>query len=87
MALSFLPVRVCKLSDQMEDEIEDIIFNTYDSIPRPVSTEIGKAEEASELVDKYIDYLLTTVDVGFNGLRIVLDCANGAAYRVKLRKC
>lgn len=80
--IKFFTGKGLKLSDQMEDEIEDIIFNTYDSIPRPVSTEIGKAEEASELVDKYIDYLLTTVDVDFNGLRIVLDCANGAAYRV-----
>lgn len=71
-----------KLSDQMEDEIEDIIFNTYDCLPRPISTEIGIAKDASHLQDKYIDYLLTTIDVDFSGLRIVLDCANGAAYRV-----
>ncbi|MGB4176734.1 MAG: phosphoglucosamine mutase [Halanaerobiales bacterium] len=71
-----------KLSDQMEDEIEDIIFNTYDCLPRPISTEIGIAKDASHLQDKYIDYLLTTIDVDFSGLRIVLDCSNGAAYRV-----
>ena len=80
--IKFFTGKGLKLTDQMEDEIEDIIFNEYESIPRPVSTEIGKAEEAAYLVDKYIDYLLTTVDVDFSGLRIVLDCANGAAYRV-----
>ena len=66
----------------MEDEIEDIIFNTYDCLPRPISTEIGIAKDASHLQDKYIDYLLTTIDVDFSGFRIVLDCANGAAFRV-----
>lgn len=80
--IKFFTGKGLKLTDQMEDEIEDIIFNEYESIPRPVSTEIGKAVEAAYLVDKYIDYLLTTVDVDFSGLRIVLDCANGAAYRV-----
>lgn len=80
--IKFFTGKGLKLSDEMEDEIEEIIFNKYDSIPSPISTAIGKAKDGSELLDKYIDYLHTTIDVDFSGLRIVLDCANGAAYRV-----
>src|SRR5690554_1503544 len=59
-----------KLTDQMEDDIEEIITNRFDSIPAPTSTKIGNAEEASDLLQKYIDYLITTIDIDFSGLRI-----------------
>ncbi|MEJ6949532.1 phosphoglucosamine mutase [Natronospora cellulosivora (SeqCode)] len=71
-----------KLSDEMELDIEDLIFEEYDSIPSPTSINIGNIEETDDLLIKYIDYLLTTVDIDFSGLKIVLDCANGAAYKV-----
>ncbi len=71
-----------KLTDDMENEIEELMFNTYQSIPSPTSTDIGNAEDVDEFVQKYIEYLITTVDCDFSGLKIVLDCANGAAYRV-----
>lgn len=70
-----------KLSDEMEDDIEKLILEGFE-IPSPVSIDIGNAEEADELVQKYIDFLVTTVDIDFSGMKIVLDCANGAAYRV-----
>lgn len=71
-----------KLSDQMEEEIEALIKYHYDTIPSPTSLEIGNSNDNYELTDKYIDYLISTVDVDFTGLKIALDCANGAAYRV-----
>ncbi len=71
-----------KLTDEMEDEIEDLIFNRYSSIPSPTSTDIGNAETVDDFVQRYIEYLITTVDCDFSGLKIVLDCANGAAYKV-----
>lgn len=71
-----------KLTDEMENEIEELIFDSYSSIPSPTSTDIGNAETVDDYVQKYIDYLVTTVDCDFSGLRIVLDCANGAAYKV-----
>lgn len=71
-----------KLTDEMEGEIEELIFNNYDCIPYPTSTAIGNVESENTFVKKYINYLITTVDVDFSGLKIVLDCANGAAYSV-----
>ncbi|MFP4016336.1 MAG: phosphoglucosamine mutase [Halanaerobiales bacterium] len=80
--IKFFTGKGYKLTDDMEDEIEELIFNSYSSIPSPTSTYIGNAEDDGELIDKYIDYLVTTVDCDFSGLKVVLDCANGAAYRV-----
>ncbi|MFW6017097.1 MAG: phosphoglucosamine mutase [bacterium] len=71
-----------KLTDDMEEDIENLLFNDYELIPSPTSINIGNIEETDDLVKKYIEYLISTVDVDFSGLKIVLDCANGAAYRV-----
>src|SRR5690554_4162104 len=71
-----------KLSDEKEKEIEDLIFNRYDESPSPTSTAIGNLYEDYRLTEKYIDYLISTVNTDFKGLKIALDCANGAAYQV-----
>lgn len=70
-----------KLTDDMEESIEEILVDKYDEIPLPVSTRVGKIEAGEDLITKYIDYLISTVDLDFSGLKIVLDCAYGAAYR------
>ncbi|MFP4661180.1 MAG: phosphoglucosamine mutase [Halanaerobiales bacterium] len=80
--IKFFTGKGYKLTDDMEDAIEELIFNSFSSIPSPTSTDIGNAEDDQGFIDKYIDYLVTTVDCNFSGLKIVLDCANGAAYRV-----
>jgi len=74
-----------KLTDKMEDEIEELIFYHFDEIPAPTHNLIGMVDSSQELVNKYIDFLISTVEVDFSGLRIVLDCANGAAFRVAPR--
>lgn len=71
-----------KLSDKMEKEIEELIKYHYDIIPSPTSLDIGISNDNTDLTDKYIDYLISTVDIDFTGLKIALDCANGAAYKV-----
>ena len=69
-----------KLSDELEEKIEDVVFTGAQSVPRKTHGELGKvsyvADKASE---GYIDYLVSTVDSDFPGLRILVDCANGAA--------
>ncbi len=74
-----------KLTDKMEDNIEELIFNNYKSIPSPTHTRIGVVEEEHSLINDYIEHLLSTVKVDFAGLKVVLDCANGAAYQVAPR--
>ncbi|RKD23116.1 phosphoglucosamine mutase [Ammoniphilus oxalaticus] len=69
-----------KLSDEQEAEIEDLIDRKEDQLPRPIADEVGTVMEFREGGQKYISYLKTTVKNEFNGLKVVLDCAHGAAY-------
>ena len=68
-----------KLSDALENEIEDIILFNKKS-PLKTGADIGKVTYADEAqADDYIDHLVSTVDTDLAGLRILVDCANGAA--------
>ena len=68
-----------KLSDTLENEIEDIVlFNNKASLK--TGAEIGKVTYADQQESQaYIDHLVSTVDTDLAGMRILVDCANGAA--------
>jgi len=73
-----------KLPDEMEEKIEELIFsNSIDSL-RPTAREVGKAFRIDDARGRYIVHLKNTFPshLSLDGLKIVLDCANGAAYRV-----
>ncbi len=71
-----------KLPDKVEDELESIVnaLGKNDDYYRASNKEIGTIAHRHDLVHEYIDYVVSTCDVGLKGLRIVLDCANGAAF-------
>lgn len=70
-----------KLSDETELEIEKLLDEEVDRLPRPIGGELGTVQDDFEAKRLYADYLKTTVkNDSFQGLRIVMDCANGAAY-------
>ena len=71
-----------KLPDEVEDEIEAIVrrIEEKDDYYRPSGSDIGSLNYRKELLQEYIDYVLSTTDVRLDGMKIVLDCANGAAY-------
>lgn len=71
-----------KLTDKQEEEIEKLIIDTDKKIPSPTRGEIGLVEEGRGFSDKYVEHLLATVDVDFSGIKIVLDCAWGAAFHI-----
>ncbi|MEG0291563.1 MAG: phosphoglucosamine mutase [Anaerovoracaceae bacterium] len=72
-----------KLDDSIEDEIEDIIVRDIDVNSHITHDKIGKCVEADDsALDQYAEFLLGTVDYNLAGRKIVLDCANGAAYKV-----
>ncbi|MGI6575613.1 MAG: phosphoglucosamine mutase [bacterium] len=70
-----------KLPDEVEEQIETLLAQT-DSLPRPIGSEVGQLHPVADAVARYVDYLAGLTPVRFNGLRLVLDCANGAAYQV-----
>jgi phosphoglucosamine mutase len=71
-----------KLFDETELEIEKLIDADKDELPRPVGGELGTVTERHDAKKMYTDYLKTTVSSSMSGLKIVLDCANGAAYEL-----
>ncbi|MDL4841251.1 phosphoglucosamine mutase [Aquibacillus rhizosphaerae] len=68
-----------KLTDAQENEIEALIDQEEDTLPRPVGEHIGQINDYFEGGQKYIQYLKQSVDSEFDGLHIALDCAHGSA--------
>jgi phosphoglucosamine mutase len=73
-----------KLPDTMEHEIETLISSNRLNSLRPTAGQVGRAHRIDDAVGRYVVFLKNTFpnDLSLDGLRIVLDCANGAAYRV-----
>ena len=72
-----------KLPDRVEDEIEALMQN-FDSLPKPTGGAIGRITETREPVADYVAKLKATIagEKPLAGLKLVLDCANGAAYEL-----
>lgn len=72
-----------KLPDSVELEIEDLILNP-ESMPVKIGSELGNAKRLREVFGRYIVHVKSALDSNcdLEGMRIVLDCANGASYIV-----
>lgn len=68
-----------KLSDELEDEIEALIKNDMKDIDFPTGAGIGKIDYRFDIVDEYVEFEKETVPVDLSGLKIVIDCAEGAS--------
>ena len=75
-----------KLSDELEEQIEDIVLFGHNNVPRKTHGEIGKVSfVAPKASEDYSDHLESTIDSTLGGLRILVDCANGAASATAAR--
>jgi len=72
-----------KLPDEVEIRIEELIFSKKIDSLRPTAAEVGKAFRIDDARGRYIVFLKNSFprDLDLTGLKIVLDCANGAAYK------
>lgn len=73
-----------KLSDEIENEIEQLVLSNALTNERPASHEIGRAKRIEDANGRYIEFCKRSFSCKENlaGMKIVLDCANGAAHRV-----
>lgn len=71
-----------KLPDAVEDEIENIVrqIESDDKFIKPTGAKIGDVESRHDLLKDYIDFVISTTSERFDGMKIALDCANGAAF-------
>ncbi|WP_027714639.1 phosphoglucosamine mutase [Desulfuromonas sp. TF] len=72
-----------KLPDDLELKIEELIFSKKIDSLRPIASEVGKAFRIDDARGRYVVFLKHSFprDLDLKGLKIVLDCANGAAYK------
>jgi phosphoglucosamine mutase len=73
-----------KLPDEIEAHIENLMIDPGVEGARPTATDIGQAFRVDDARGRYISYLKSTFpkELELDGLKIVLDCAHGATYRV-----
>lgn len=68
-----------KLDDAVEDAIEARMNEPWE---RPTGANVGRIVDGADLVEHYIDHLVSTLPHRLDGVRVVVDCANGAASYV-----
>ena len=71
-----------KLPDDVEDQLEALVHSIAkdDQLYRASGAKVGTVEYRHDLVKEYIDFVTATTKERFEGMKVVLDCANGAAY-------
>ena len=83
--IKFFDSKGYKLKDEIEDRIQYVIENNLEEVPSPVSGDVGRKIEDETAVEQYVKYIKSAVDVKLDGLKIALDCANGAAYKAAVK--
>ena len=69
-----------KLPDSMEDEIEALIRNGMQGVEMPIGSRVGKIKYRTDAREEYINHAIQSVPVDLSGLKIVVDCAEGASF-------
>ena len=69
-----------KLSDEIETEIEEYILDGKPIGELPVGAGVGKVSRVDRGKRDYVDFVKSTLSTNFEGMRIAIDCANGASY-------
>lgn len=69
-----------KLPDALEDEIDELIKNGMKGIKFPTGSSVGKIKYRTDAREEYINHSMKAVPVSLDGMKIVVDCAEGASY-------
>ena len=82
--IKFFSGKGFKLPDETEAEIEDMIFSGAIDQIRPPANEIGKAYRIGDAAGRYIEFAKNSFpkSLTLRGLKIAVDCAHGAGYRI-----
>lgn len=77
--IKFFNSRGFKLSDEIENHIEEIIEGNGQEIPLKSGSNIGRVTRVKTASDDYVSFLCSTLHIDISGMKIAIDCANGAA--------
>lgn len=71
-----------KLPDELEARIEGILLDQKEEIPHPTGSRVGTLSRMEDAAERYVQFAAGTVRGDLQGLKIAIDCANGAASMV-----
>ena len=74
-----------KLSDALEDEIEELINNDMEDVIFPTGSGVGKIDYRFDIREEYIEFMKKSVPIDLKGMKIVVDCAEGASYYTSVK--
>ena len=80
--IKFFDDKGYKLADEVEDKIEELVNNNCQGVPSPTGGKLGRKIVIDSAARDYMNFLESTVDVSFEGLKIAVDCAQGASYAI-----
>ena len=83
--IKFFNDKGLKLSDDLEDDIQRIIEIGFEGVPSPVGVNLGKKKYEVGALDDYLEFAKETIGVDLEGVRVALDCANGACYEAAVK--
>lgn len=69
-----------KLPDSLEDEIEALLKNNMQGVKFPIGPGVGKIKYRTDAREEYVNHAIQSVNVDLSGLKIVVDCAEGASF-------
>ena len=73
-----------KLPDSVEDEIEALIASDFEGITLPTGHEVGRIQYDLDAYKEYVKYAVSTLNTDLCGMKVVIDCAEGASYRTSV---
>ena len=74
-----------KLDEETENKIEEYIDKPVDSLPLMTNENIGRHIPCNELVDEYVEFLVSKADPKIKNLRVFIDCSNGSSSDIAPR--
>ncbi|ACA58917.1 phosphoglucosamine mutase [Candidatus Desulforudis audaxviator MP104C] len=80
--IKFFGANGYKLPDRLEDRIEHLVLTAGGALPTPSGIGVGRVREMPDAMERYVRFACGTGPSDLAGLKIVVDCANGAAYQV-----
>jgi phosphoglucosamine mutase len=78
--IKFFDSKGYKLPDAMEDRIEELIRGGLDRLELPTGAGVGRKRNENNALRDYLEFLKGTANGDLKGLKIAIDCANGASY-------
>ncbi|WP_252227795.1 phosphoglucosamine mutase [Clostridium sp. ZBS3] len=70
-----------KLSDELEDGIQKVIESDFEGVPSPIGIDLGREGIEVAALEDYTEFAKQTIPYNLKGMKIALDCANGASYK------